>query len=303
VVVSRSVPVGYRLFTISNSNKRKINFWPECPKLFGHNTEMYCLSASCETDNNEVLLASSCKARDADDAEIRLWNVRTGQCVQVLSGGHRSTVATMSFSSNGHYLATSGKDRWLCLWKRQNISDNDGNTAPMFELIWALDSAHKRIVWSVHFCPYESKMLASGSRDGIVKIWSTQDDNGLIEIVKFSPLFQRSGKPDAVTSLAFAPTMLSKVDEIHNTIIAVGLESGRIEFWCISYTIQASSLISANSPYPISCIDPSICHCDTVTKLTWRPPQKTRSTTILLHLASCSLDHGCRIFEIELVRS
>jgi WD40 repeat protein len=40
-----------------------------------------------------------------------------------------------------------------------------------YELSAAADSAHKRIVWSIHFCPKRPDILASGSRDGLVKIW------------------------------------------------------------------------------------------------------------------------------------
>jgi WD40 repeat protein len=42
---------------------------------------------------------------------------------------------------------------------------------PGYELSAAADSAHKRIVWSIHFCPKRPDILASGSRDGMIKIW------------------------------------------------------------------------------------------------------------------------------------
>jgi elongator complex protein 2 len=290
-----------------------VSLWPEVQKLFGHNTEIYCLSASSGTSDDSTLVASTSKARDADDAKICLWNVHTGQCKQVLSGGHRSTVATMNFSSNGNYLASSGKDRRLCVWKKYQSRD-DTNEASTFKLIWALDSAHKRIVWSVDFCPHESQMLASASRDGCIKLWSIQDEQtesekaiNVSEMVHFSPSFQRNGKPDAVTAISFAPLPLSD-----RAVLAVGVEAGRIELWCISYE-KKDGLVSNGTPYHLSCIDPSICHCSTVTKLTWRPItiqadaelhnsciiNENTTTATTLALASCSTDHGCRIFEID----
>lgn len=63
--------------------------------------------------------------------------------------------------------ASSGKDRRLCIWKKYNNGNNNGT----FSLAAAVDSAHKRIVWSTDFCPYDSTLLASGGRDGMVKIW------------------------------------------------------------------------------------------------------------------------------------
>ena len=44
-----------------------------------------------------------------------------------------------------------------------------------YELSAAADSAHKRIVWSVHFCPKRPDILASGSRDGSIKLWHIFD--------------------------------------------------------------------------------------------------------------------------------
>ena len=295
-----------------------VSLWPENQKLFGHNTEIYCLAATSikqcgggggDAADDLAIVASSAKARDAEDAKIRLWNVITGQCIQVLSGGHRSTVATLHFSANGEYLASSGKDRRLCLWKKQSTTLN-------FVLAWAMDSAHRRIVWSVHFCPFESQMLASASRDGCIKIWSIQEDATTLEpttlvaeIVNFSPSFERGGKPDAVTAISFAPIPLS-----NQAVIAVGLESGRIELWCVPYE-KSLGLVYKGTPYLLSGLDPSMCHCDTVTKLAWRPiratadsdvvqntdvaVEKHKTTATVLFLASCSMDHGCRIFEIE----
>ncbi len=63
--------------------------------------------------------------------------------------------------------ASSGKDRRLCLWFR----DVGNGTEQPFALGSAIDSAHKRIVWGLHFCPFDPSLLASGSRDGCVKLW------------------------------------------------------------------------------------------------------------------------------------
>lgn len=91
-----------------------ISLWPEVRKLFGHNTELYCLASTVSARSgpkfesspyaNDVFVASSTKARDVDDAAIRLWDAEKGKCVQVLSGGHRSTVAALCFSPDGRFL-------------------------------------------------------------------------------------------------------------------------------------------------------------------------------------------------------
>jgi len=60
--------------------------WPEVRKLYGHESELVCLASTSLTkrSNGEILVASACKARDVENAAIRLWNVESGICVGVL---------------------------------------------------------------------------------------------------------------------------------------------------------------------------------------------------------------------------
>ena len=49
---------------------------------------MVCLASTAQhwkdTDTDDVLVASSCKARDAEKAAIRVWNVEKNVCLDVL---------------------------------------------------------------------------------------------------------------------------------------------------------------------------------------------------------------------------
>ena len=276
-----------------------VSLWPEVRKLYGHSSELARLTSTVQAQTNgvcedssltELLVASSAKARDVETACIRIWDVKDNRCVQVLAGGHRSTVTALSFSPNGKYLASSGKDRRLCLWERQAPSEDVTNTPVSFSLIAAVDSAHKRIVWGVHFCPFDSSMLASGSRDGSVKIWNLEKANQeqpttMSQVFHFSPMTKASnGKAESVTALSFAPTRING-----NALLALGLDNGIIELW----TIPLNGTVD-QTPELVKCFEPMLCHISTVTKLAWRPkPSDGRMV-----LASCSSDHGCRIFEI-----
>ena len=274
-----------------------VSLWPEIRKLFGHNTELYCLTSTLTARTapdffatekpSQILVSSACKARDVESAALRLWNVHQGTCHQVLSGGHKATVATMAFSPCGTYLASSGKDRRLCLWKKDSKTNQ-------FQLAWAKESAHKRIIWSVHFCPWDPKCLVSGSRDGCLKIWQIQQDSDATGTVarafsSFSPSFALNGKPDAVTALSLRPTPLKD----GMALLAVGLESGRLEFWSIptrdSLDIKPSLLCAA----PLS-----VCHRAAISKLAWQP-QRDGDDGVSIFLASSSLDHGVRIFKVK----
>lgn len=78
--------------------------------------------------------------------------------------------------------ASSGKDRRICIWQRTHTS-SDTENGPAFELLAAADSAHKRIIWSIHFCPKRPDILASGSRDGMIKLWHIVGaDDGSLEM-------------------------------------------------------------------------------------------------------------------------
>jgi elongator complex protein 2 len=285
-----------------------VSIWPEMLKLYGHSTELARLTCtlSARSGNKsfdsskyakDILVASSAKARDPDAARIRIWDVRENKCVQILSGGHRSTVAAICFSPDGKYLASSGKDRRLCLWQRDDTDSSLEQDPPKFTLADALDSAHKRIIWSVHFCPFDPTILASGSRDGSVKIWKLEEKEGdnartkLTQAFELFPSFRDGNKAEAITALSFAPVDVSS----GWGMLALGLECGIVEVWKIPLTCHPE----VSKPELVICFPPHLCHIASVTKLAWRPIRLSVDGSTRLTLASSSLDHGCRIYEIS----
>lgn len=265
-----------------------VSLWPEVQKLFGHNTEIYTLASSYESkthprwrhgmESEAPILASSTKAREVEDASIRLWDTVNGKCVQILSGAHKSTVASLAFSPDSNFLVSAGKDRKIVVWKRENDSKE-------YSLAFVKESAHKRIIWSTHFCPFDPNILATGSRDGTVKLWRVALDGSLELAHSFSPQFTRAGKPDAVTSLSFAPSE----SDTSRALLALGLESGRLELLQIDMqTLDKTTII----------VSPSTCHIAAITRMAWRPLTTNDSKPNTLHLATCSADHSCRIFTI-----
>eukprot|EP00986_Skeletonema_menzelii_P003511 scaffold1089_cov131-Skeletonema_menzelii.AAC.4 len=278
--------------------------WPETRKLFGHESELVCLDAYRAPlgSDEPSLVASSCKARnDVASAAIRLWNAKDGKCVGILKGGHRSTVSTMSFSRDGEYLASSGKDRRICIWKKvQGGLPSSDESSGGYELTAAADSAHKRIVWSVHFCPSMPNIIASGSRDGFVKVWkvceTTEDGPQLKELLKFEPSTKGGKKSEPVTAVAFAEGLPD--DIIQYGILGIGTESGRIEVWAVPVSDNSAS----EKPTLLHAVEANDSHFDTVKKLSWRPlaagNNAESGAALAFTLASCSQDSGVRIFDI-----
>jgi len=291
-----------------------ISLWPETRKLYGHNSEIArlastlsartCISTVFSTPYiDQVLVASSTKARDVNTANIRIWDVDRNKCLQILQGGHRSTVTALSFSPDGTYLASSGKDRRLCLWKRYAPEDSSGQN-DLFFLASDVKSSHKRIVWCVHFCPYEPTVLASGSRDGTIKLWRiVGGDDGTTnvnEYSKFIPTLDGStnstskDKAEAVTSLAFSPI---KSSDTSRGILAIGLENGFLQLWYVT-VFTRSDECKIEPPSLAMAFDVHFCHIGAVRKLAWRPTVDSNIGPSVL--ASCSSDNGCRIFSVWL---
>ena len=228
----------------------------------------------------------------------------------------------MAFSPNGgQYLASSGKDHRLCLWKNHN-HDNTNDTLPDYSMVYAIDTAHKRIVWSLHFCPFllcnnnnnndnnnNSMVLASGSRDGLVKIWTIQPHTDeIVELYQLEPMkatSNKSGKKkvvEAITAVAFAP--IPHPNNNQTLILAIGMECGCIEIWSIHLhdNNNNKSHLPTSSCQLLMALPHSHCHTSSIKKLVWRP-MPTSNDTITTHhtsltLASCGLDHGVRIFTI-----
>ena len=210
---------------------------------------------------------------------------------------------TLSFSSDGKFLASAGKDRKLCIWKRHET--DVGETK--YDLSAIVESAHKRIIWSADFCPIlDPSILATGSRDGFVKIWRVTEDTSneggslVKELYRFQPLCKGKKKVEPVTAIAFAPkaiTIVRNDEEVNHAVIAIGMENGLIEIWAVPLDTKNGNDHNGDEcrPQLLHSISVQDCHIGVVKKLAWRPLQKDDSTMVL---ASCSSDHGVRLYNI-----
>mmetsp|Transcript_26528 Transcript_26528/g.38034 ORF Transcript_26528/g.38034 Transcript_26528/m.38034 type:complete len:299 (+) Transcript_26528:705-1601(+) len=289
--------------------------WPEVYQLFGHPTDLICITstARCSNDRDSnhgsILVASSCKARDEEQACIRLWDVYRNSCVCVLKGGHKSTVVALGFSTDEKYLASSGKDRSICLW-RKRVVPTTADAEFAYELVAMKSMAHKRIIWDLSWCPQSPFVFATGSRDGFVKIWkvcanTNNEPDSIVDVLIPQFAFEPATKGqtvEPVTAVSFAP----KLQNLDCAILAIGLENGQIELWSIPIT---TSLDEAANWKNHSCqllhkVDSLDCHVGAIKKIGWKPTSmETRdpsgsSMKVQLTFATCGEDHGVRIFDL-----
>jgi elongator complex protein 2 len=261
--------------------------WPETKKLYGHTNDIVCMAlciapAGFDTKIRGRYLATACKARNAATAAIIVWDMVTMLQVSNLMG-HESTVSCLSFSDDGEFLASSGKDRSLCLYENVCASDSTEARISPFQLYTLQKGAHKRIVWDLSWINCgNNKRLATASRDGSCKIWAIQ--GGLLPedraialecMFTFSPF-----EGIAVTAIQFRQNR--DEDKEDSALVSVGSEKGDIQLWRMqdTQTGQCRALGAFKFHY---------CHGAAVRRMRWSPKGL---------LATCGDDNSVRIFEV-----
>lgn len=91
------------------------------------------------------------------DLTIRLWDVQTHQCLQVLRG-HKSGIRAIAFDRDGQRLASGSFDRTVRLWNLQTGQ--------------CLQTLHEHTNWvtSLTFSN-DGQIVLSGSDDRTIKLW------------------------------------------------------------------------------------------------------------------------------------
>jgi len=251
--------------------------WPECRKLYGHVYEIFCLAVN----HSGSLVASSGKSSQLEHSGIFIWDSSDWSNITKLYG-HKLTVTQMEFSPDDRYLLSVSRDRTWILHSVER-ADEDGG-AYKFQLVARSDkkSCHTRIIWSCTWA-HDSTHFMTASRDKKIMLWkvSVDEEKALAVTKQASNVF-----PEPVTAVAFAQNNVSDVN-----IFAAGFESGAISIY--SLTKDSENGISFTL---LSDFNNDFSHCLTVKRLRWRPRLDTNSNK--LTLASCSLDHQVKIFDI-----
>ena len=178
-------------------------------------------AALSKTNFNEPLLVTA-----SDDQTLKLWNIRTGECVRSL-WGHQSWVQSVSFSPDGQFLVSGSRDQTVKLWDYRTgeclrtleghthrvkaisihpqgtmiASASDDQTVKLWDVVTGdcLHTLHGHCDWvvAVAFSPC-GRWVASGSGDRTIKIWDV-DSGRCIRTLK--------GHTHRVRSIAFSPTL------------------------------------------------------------------------------------------------
>jgi guanine nucleotide-binding protein subunit beta-2-like 1 protein len=124
-------------------------------RLEGHSDFVQDIALS---NNGEFALSASW------DRSLRLWNLKTGACMQKFLG-HQKDVLSVGFSPDNRQIVSAGRDNKVKLW---NVKG---------ECMFTMDrDGHSDWVNSVRFAPsLTTPVVVSGSSDSTVKVWSLSD--------------------------------------------------------------------------------------------------------------------------------
>ncbi|KAM8714538.1 hypothetical protein ACLKA7_014631 [Drosophila subpalustris] len=254
--------------------------WPELQKLYGHGYELYALAATPDGQ----MLASTCRASNAEYANIILWNTANWKQLQKLSG-HQLTVTQLRFSPDARYLLSVSRDRRWSLYER----DQPAEPLSSYSLVASTDKTngvHTRIIWSCDWS-HDGKYFATSSRDGKVVLWTQSEKSKEQQQEQKNSLngWQTAGmlelKNESITAVSFAQRCQGS-----SYVLALGMESGHIKIYQFS-----------NGNWQLGCdLSKDLSHHLTVKRLQFRPGQQTEN----MQLASCGEDHLVRIYDISL---
>ncbi|WP_254173907.1 nSTAND1 domain-containing NTPase [Planktothrix pseudagardhii] len=141
-------------------------------------------------------------ASASEDKTVKLWDVNHKNLIPPLTGA-QIRFNSVSFSPDGQWIAASKDGESIAIWKKQNSAWKPLQTSVVLGKHW-------KAIYEVNFSP-NSKILASASADGTIKLW---DVNGsLITTLKPSlePILSVNFSPDGQTLVGLQKSEPSRI--------------------------------------------------------------------------------------------
>lgn len=234
------------------------SIWTEITKLYGHSLELLAL----DVDRIHGLVASSCKANQAELAGIRLHDARQGwKEVQMLMG-HTLGVTSLRFSKDGQHLVSVSRDRSWRLFARQSSKERgpkqtEGDSSSSqpsgpFKEIAVQHEAHTRIIYDAAWCG--QLRFVTASRDGTLKIWQLASHS--------------AGSVQLTTSLAIREPVTAVAVDTQRLWLAAGSEKGNV---FIFQQRQSGPEERTAQNWELA-LTLSNLHADALSELAWQPP-------------------------------
>ena len=137
--------------------------WRCAQTLTGHSSTVWCIDFD---------FAGERMCSSGDDANLRIWACDSSpsgephwRCIQTITGEHDRPIYGVSWSRANGMIATASGDNSIKIF---------AETTPKggFALVHVIPDAHELDVNSVAWHPHEPGVLASGSDDQCVRVWT-----------------------------------------------------------------------------------------------------------------------------------
>ncbi|KAM3598149.1 uncharacterized protein V6R79_014238 [Siganus canaliculatus] len=157
------------------------------------------------------------------DCGIRLWDLRTSQCVCVLQS-HYSAVTSLSFSSDGGAMVSSGRDKICTVWDLK--SRKAKRTVPVYEAVEGVVLLPQNEDFSqIGVKSKELHFVTAGSK-GVLRVWEAGTarcvhTQTLSSISEEKEEEEKDDDPRSITHLLHLPasSRLATVTAEHNIVL------------------------------------------------------------------------------------
>lgn len=120
------------------------------------------------------------------NASMQLWDVKSGQELRRLKGGHDEAITAVAVTNDNRYIVSASTDATLGLWDLQV----EKNTH-----VWTFEG-HREAITSLDMSK-DSQIVISGSRDATVRLWNPMTREN------FWTFWDDHGHKDVVTAVDF----------------------------------------------------------------------------------------------------
>jgi WD40 repeat protein len=138
--------------------------------------------------------------------ELKVWDVTSGSLLSDLAR-HNGVVTCCAFSMDGSWLASASMDKTLRLWDTQS-------SAQRLTLV-----GHEDSVLTCAFSPFQDNLLASGARDGLVKIWDAVGGASIATYCAGAEVHSLAWHPQATEVVAGDVTGRLHLLELHSSTV------------------------------------------------------------------------------------
>ncbi|KAJ2914778.1 hypothetical protein MD484_g5644, partial [Candolleomyces efflorescens] len=256
-------------FLASGSKDRSARVWVQTHDL--NKSWSYSCAAICEGHSESVGAIAMSRAKPeskgsshlrfmftgSQDRTIKMWDLSTISLENVVEGqqvrcksltthkAHEKDINSLDVSPNDKLLASGSQDRTAKLYSIEYVQTSTGFRGELKPL--GTLKGHKRGVWTVRFCR-TNRVVATGSGDKTVKIWSLDD---------YSCLKTFEGHTNSVLRVDFfnaglqlvstASDGLVKVWAIHEEECKATLDNHEDKIWALATTSDGSTIVSGGA--------------------------------------------------------